>query len=66
MREAPADDVRALYFEVVDKTKRDPEVNERALRRRASAHARVISAGGKIVSLGTIFHRAHEQGWASA
>jgi hypothetical protein len=66
MREAPAADVRAIYFEVVAETKRDLDFNERlyadALRRTPA----LIGAGVKVVSMGSILNQAHERGWASA
>ena len=65
MREAPAADVRALYFEVVAATGRDRDDNEAryddALRRTPA----LIGAGARIVTLGTIIHWATDQGWAS-
>jgi hypothetical protein len=59
---ADADAVRELYFRVVDKTGRNQADNEAryddALRRMQG-----LNGGGKIVTPGTIFHWAHEQGW---
>ena len=61
---ACGDDVRALYFAVVDAAGRNPEINEQ---RYADAlrHTRErIRDGQEIRSPGTVFHWAHEQGWA--
>lgn len=62
---ANADAVRELYFWVVDKTERDQVDNEAryddALRRTQG-----LNSSGKIVTPGTVFHWAREQGWKPA
>jgi hypothetical protein len=63
---APAAAVRALVDRVVEKTGRDSGFNDRLYAEAVRRTPGLIAVGAKIVTAGTIFHWAREQGWAPA
>lgn len=63
---AHADDARALYSAVVDATGRDPATNDQRYADGLQRTPERIRAGEEIVTPGTIFKSAREQGWAPA